>query len=260
MAVAEINGARIAYADIGEGLPLLCLHGGMGLDARTLHVPGVLDLARRGVRLVIPDQRGHGSSSRAPRADYTHEIWANDARALAGHLRLDRLALLGHSYGGFIALEYAVRWPDSLSHLVLVATSAGPVRPGMPEAADDDQLRESFRRIWPGLFPGANKHWPLFESIGFSAEPYIAAFTRELPAYDLRERVRDLRVPTLLVVGEHDGYRGPMAWIHQNARNVRLVTIAGAGHLPFVDAPQEFAAAVESFLTARGQGIYRSYP
>src|SRR6267142_6480248 len=100
---AHVNGATLSYMDIGHGMPLLCLHGGLGIDARSLLVPGIVGLADRGIRLIVPDQRGHGGSSRASEAQYTHETWAHDARALADHLRLPRLALLGHSYGGFLA-------------------------------------------------------------------------------------------------------------------------------------------------------------
>jgi proline iminopeptidase len=123
---ADVNGVNLAYWDAGDGVPLLCLHGGMGIDSGSLRVPGILDLARRGIRLIIPDQRGHGLSSRNSQRDYTHATWAGDAHALAAFLGLPRIALLGHSYGGFIALEYAIRWPESLTHLILVATSAGP--------------------------------------------------------------------------------------------------------------------------------------
>jgi pimeloyl-ACP methyl ester carboxylesterase len=57
---ATVNGIRLSYSDIGRGIPLVCLHGGMGVNAGCLHVPGILDLAQLGIRLIIPDQRGHG--------------------------------------------------------------------------------------------------------------------------------------------------------------------------------------------------------
>src|SRR5579859_3393849 len=146
---AAVNGVTLSYSEIGTGIPLLCLHGGMGLDARTLQAPGILELAHHGVRLLLPDQRGHGLSSRCSSADYTHTTWVADAHALAISLGLSRFALLGHSYGGFLALEYAVRWPETLTHLVLVATSAGPVSAGSTPFVTDAQLREHFRRLWP---------------------------------------------------------------------------------------------------------------
>jgi pimeloyl-ACP methyl ester carboxylesterase len=246
---AEVDGATLSYSDIGGGFPLLCLHGGMGVDGQTLHVPGVLNLADHGIRLIIPDQRGHGQSSRSSEAKYTHAIWAADVRSLARHLGLSKFALLGHSYGGFIALEYAVRWADSLTHLVLVATSAGPVSARSAAVAADAELREYFRGIWPLFFVGENKHLELFERAGFSAEPYNAAFKRELPAYNLRERVKDLKVPMLLIVGSTDPYRAHLEWLAENTPSATLYVIEGVGHFPFIEASVDFERQVASFLT-----------
>jgi pimeloyl-ACP methyl ester carboxylesterase len=245
---AEIDGARIAYSDTGRGLPLLCLHGGMGIDGRTLRVPGILDLAQRGVRVIIPDQRGHGASARGKDREYTHATWSADARGLVRHLRLREVALLGHSYGGFIALEYAVRWAEWLTHLVLVSTSAGPVMRPATKFLSDGELREHFRARWPQLFAGEEKHWKVFEEARFSAPPHNAAFARELPAYDVRDRIAGLRVPMLLVVGADDPYRKDMEWLAEEASSATLHVVAEVGHFPFLEAPSFFADVVSSFL------------
>jgi proline iminopeptidase len=248
MATAEVNGTRLAYSDIGSGVPLLCLHGGMGIDAGSLRVPGILDLARHGIRLIIPDQRGHGESSSGKDAEYTHGTWAADARGLAQHLGLPRFALLGHSYGGFLALEYAARWPRSLTHLILVATSAGPVRVRADVFPGEVELREYFREAWPRFFQGEDKHWEVFDASKFSAEAYNAAFTRELPAYDLRNHAADIDVPMLLIVGKQDAYLPHMEWLAKHARKSMLCVLEDVGHFPFLESPEEFQMAVVSFL------------
>ena len=155
---ATVNGIRLTYSETGRGVPLLCLHGGMGVDAGTLHVPGILNLAKLGVRVIIPDQRGHGKSERSSQSKYSHHTWAVDAHDLAQSLGLSPLALLGHSYGGFLALEYAKHWPESLTHLILVATSAGPISVQPADVSTDADLREHFRSIWPRFFVGDDKH------------------------------------------------------------------------------------------------------
>jgi pimeloyl-ACP methyl ester carboxylesterase len=134
----------------------------MGVNAGSLHVPGILDLAQLGIRLIIPDQRGLG---------------------------LRTFAILGHSYCGFLAIEYARRWPESPTHLILMATSAGPVSVKPAAGPTDADLREHFRSV--------DKHWPLFETLRFSIDTYKAAFTRELPDYDLRGHVAQLEIRTL---------------------------------------------------------------
>ena len=248
-----VNGIRLAYSDIGSGVPLLCLHGGMGVDANTLHVPGILDLARLGVRVIIPDQRGHGRSDRCSPSEYSHATWATDAHELTQGLGLSRFALLGHSYGGFLALEYARRWPESLTHLILVATSAGPVSVRAASVSTDADLREYFRGVWPRFFVGDDKHWPLFDALQFTAEPYNAAFTRELPAYDVREHVLQLQVPTLLVVGRADHYCAPMEWLAEHMPKARLCVLDGVGHFPFIEAAGQFTRTVAAFVNGNDQ-------
>jgi pimeloyl-ACP methyl ester carboxylesterase len=248
---ATVNGVRLTYSDIGTGVPLLCLHGGMGVDARALHVPGILDLARLGVRVIIPDQRGHGQSERSSPSEYSHSTWATDAHDLTQGLGLSRFALLGHSYGGFLALEYARRWPESLTHLILVATSAGPVSVRAAKVSTDADLREYFRSVWPQFFVGDDKHWPLFATLQFSVDAYTAAFTRELPRYDLRGQVSGLDVPTLLIVGSGDPYCPHMEWLAEHMANTTLWALDGVGHFPFVEAAEQFTQRVAAFINNR---------
>jgi proline iminopeptidase len=249
---ATVNGIRLTYSDTGRGVPLLCLHGGMGVDAGALQVPGILDLAKFGVRVIIPDQRGHGKSERSSQSEYSHRAWVVDAHDLAGSLGLSRFALLGHSYGGFLALEYAKRWPESLTHLVLVATSAGPVSVQAAHVSTDADLREHFRTVWPRFFVGEDKHWPLFETLQFSADAYTAAFTRELPQYDLRRQISGLDMPTLLVVGSDDPYCAHMEWLAEHIPNARLCVLDGVGHFPFVEAAEPFTQQVAAFINDHG--------
>jgi len=90
---AIVNGIRLSYSDLGHGIPLVCLHGGMGVDAGSLHVPGILDLARLGIRLIIPDQRGHGKSERTTPSDYSHSVWADDIHEFAESLRPSEISM-----------------------------------------------------------------------------------------------------------------------------------------------------------------------
>jgi len=246
---AVVNDIAISYTDVGVGTPLLCLHGGMGIDGASLRVPGILRLADCGLRVVIPDQRGHGASAAGDPACYSHETWVEDARALLTHLGVARSALLGHSYGGFIALEFALRCPDVLTHLVLVSTSAGPIQVPAAAVGSNEELCEGFRAIWPRYFSGRDKHWALFDALAFSAPAYNAAFTRELLRYDLRARVAGIRTSTLLVVGADDWYRRDIEWLAGRLPNATLCVMDGAGHFPFVEAESQFIDTVAEFLT-----------
>lgn len=247
---ADIEDGKLAYTRDGSGAPLLCLHGGMGVDAGTLRVPGVVGLADRGCEVVVFDQRGHGDSSRVAGSGYTHELWATDARRLAQHLGWNRFTLLGHSYGGFIALEYAIRWPQTLRSLILVSTSAGPVSTAAPAYATDGEVRDYFAGRWPGLFVGSDKHWEVFDQLRFSVGPYAAAFARELPVYDLRTTVHGISVPVLLIVGSEDHYKSEMEWLADKLPNASLHVFPKVGHMPFLEAPGLFRQTVSAFLSS----------
>ena len=242
--VAEVNGADIWYQLWGKGNPLICLHRGMGVDSSYLKVPGILQLANKGRQVLIFDQRGHGRSGRSNLKFYSHSSWVEDVRGT------DRFALMGHSYGGFIALEFALKHPTYITHLILVGTSAGPVNSGQPPIAQNDRdLEEFLRTQWPAFFVGSEKYWRVFDNISFSCDPYNVAFHDELERYDVREEVRNLQVPILLLAGSEDHYLPDMRWLHQHLPCSQLEIIPDSGHLPFLEKPNEFMSVVERFLS-----------
>src|SRR5436309_15050531 len=122
MPSAHANGAELFYLEVGKGVPCLVMHGGLGVD-HTQFRDG-LDPLGDVLRLVYYDHRCNGRSGRPPIETLTLEQLADDADALRSHLGYERVAVLGHSYGGCLALQYALRHPRHLSHLVLVGTTA----------------------------------------------------------------------------------------------------------------------------------------
>jgi pimeloyl-ACP methyl ester carboxylesterase len=96
------------------------MHGGLGLDHTYLRG---LDNLGDVMQLVYYDHRHNGRSGRPPLETMSHAQLADDAEGLRQQLDLGKIAVLGHSYGGFIALEYALRYPDSVSHLILLDTA-----------------------------------------------------------------------------------------------------------------------------------------
>lgn len=243
------NGVRLSYETWGEGAPLYCLHGGMGVDSAYLKVPAITGLGSKSRRVVIHDQRGHGKSARSGMLTYTHATWVEDVRQLARLREEKRLALLGHSYGGFLALEFALKHPAMLTHLILVASSAGPVPLEPPPlVGNDGELRAYLKEQWPGHFAGPAKFWDVFETIGFSAAPFLAAFRRELPLYNVRDRAASIRTPALLLVGDRDPYLPDMEWLAKTMPRAELEVFRSTGHFPFLEAPGRFKARVAGFL------------
>jgi proline iminopeptidase len=121
MPVARLNDTEIFYVEVGEGVPCLLMHGGLGGDHSALHP--WLDPLGDVMRLVYYDHRGNGRSGRVPSETITFEQLCSDADALSEHLGFEEVTVLGYSFGGFVALEYALRYPERISHLILLDTA-----------------------------------------------------------------------------------------------------------------------------------------
>src|SRR5687767_13574421 len=122
------GGLKLAYVELGnlKGEPLLLLHGFTDTSRSwSLVAPYLGDY-----RLIIPDQRGHGAAD-APRCCFSPSVYADDARQLLDVLGLDRVAVAGHSMGSMIAITMAAEYPDRVSRIVLVGSTAlSPVKHG----------------------------------------------------------------------------------------------------------------------------------
>jgi proline iminopeptidase len=117
----DANGVLIYYQAIGRGAPLLIVHGGPGAS-HDYFLPYLLPLARHN-RLVFIDERGSGKSEKLEDpTGYTVENMVEDVEAVRQSLKLGRISLLGHSYGGVLAQAYALKYQKNLTHLVLCST------------------------------------------------------------------------------------------------------------------------------------------
>jgi proline iminopeptidase len=117
----DVNGALIYAMTVGEGAPLLILHGGPGASHDYL-LPYLLPLARTR-RLIFIDERGSGRSEKlVDPSGYTVDAMVEDVEGVRVALGLDKIDLLGHSYGGVLAQAYALKYQANLSHLVLAST------------------------------------------------------------------------------------------------------------------------------------------
>lgn len=253
---------------------MLVMHGGMGLD-HTLFRPWLDPLSER-LRLVYWDHRGNGRSPHdGPLEELTHARWVDDADALREAMGVERVVVFGHSYGGFLALEYALRHPRRVDALILANTA--PVmrhgaaalenarRKGPPEAAaraetllanpvgDDAAFLDGFRAILPLYFHRWRDEWAdrLLGALVPNAATYDHANARCLPDYDVRGHLASLRMPTLVLSGADD-------WImpREHAGDLLAAGIANAdhivfessGHFPFVEERDAFVTTVREWL------------
>ncbi|HEY8491848.1 MAG TPA: alpha/beta hydrolase [Dehalococcoidia bacterium] len=272
---AQVNGISLYYETEGTGPPLLLLHGGPGLD-HTVYRPWLSPLAKA-VTLVYLDLRGQGRSDRADPTTYTLEQVARDVEEFRRAMGWSRFSLLGHSYGGFVALQYAVDHSDRLNHLVLVGTAASAdiaddlaaslTEYGSPsvleavEAGARATTEEAFRLAAEGQLPfhfsrldGPYQRFrEQLAAVRYS--PEFAGWWNEhdFPAYNLRARLGEITCPTLVIRGAEDRVAG-MERAVELARGIpqaTLVVIGEAGHWPMVEQQEEFTRVVGDFLRLR---------
>ncbi len=268
----EMHGERLAYRQAGSGEVLVLIHGMAGSsDTWQAVMPR---LARR-YRVVAPDLLGHGQSAK-PRTDYSLGAFAAGLRDLLDELGISRATIVGHSLGGGVAMQFMYQHPEYCQRLILVSSGGlGPdvgwilrllAAPGaefvLPVIAPGVVLGIGNRvRSWlttAGLgSQTAQQFWAAYSSL--SDSPTRAAFLRTLRSVvDYRgqsvsalNRLRlRAEVPTLVVWGESDRII-PVehAYGVRAARpGSRLEVLAGVGHFPHVEAPAEFASAIEEFI------------
>lgn len=274
----DVPGARLYYVIEGRGDPIVVVHGGPGMD-HTYLLPGMNGLAAAH-RLVYYDQRGGGrTEGLVDSSTVSFDRFIADIDAIGDSLHLGRFTLLGHSWGGLLAMRYAARRPERLRALVLMNT----VEPGHRYAVASRQLVRAkqtpedsaeFMRIAASeglktrdtsavngllraLFRGTFANRALANQLAINLDPRTArnmaavgTFTMgPLGNYDLWPEVATIRVPTLIVQGEADAM--PLEMGRDLTRAIpgsELVVIANAGHFPYIEKPAETFAAINRFL------------
>src|ERR687885_1892769 len=144
------------------------IHGGPGAD-HTSYKPTFSPLSRK-LQLVYFDHRGQGRSARGPKETYTLDNNVEDMEALRQHLGLDKIVVLGTSYGGMVALAYAVRYPQHLSHLIAVVTAPNHrflerAKQILAERGTDEQKAVA-EKLWEGGFASEEELRHYFDVMG----------------------------------------------------------------------------------------------
>lgn len=266
----RIGADQVAYVARGKGPALVLVHGMFGdhLDWE----PVIEPLARRH-RVIAVDLPGFGDSDK-PDREYTGDYFVETLEALLRQLKVKRATLVGNSFGGQMALLYALKYPERVERLVLVSSG------GFREVADTEKqfYRERFsaERI-AALTPEVNGPMfaPVFAKESDHRRLYVEKQNAKLqradyPAYArslarniqlalntyLLDRLGEIRCPTLLLWGDKDIVL-PLAQAQAALPRLphgKLTTLEGCGHAPQLDCPEAFATAVEQFLAAPPEG------
>ncbi len=269
-----INGCRLNVEVLGpEDAPVLIAHhggGGIGSLAEPKATFGTL--ADR-FRVIVFDARGCGLSEGIP--PYSHEQWAADVEGLREWAGAEQIVVAGGSYGGFIALEYAVRYPDRVSAIVLRDTSAdgSNLELAFENARNQDRVEidwERFNRYWHGetrddadlkqlwseLIPLYDKHYDPERSAAaveagyYRHEAHNWCFQHNWGSYDLTADLPAVTAPTLVTVGRYD-WVTPVSSSETIASllpHAELVVFENSGHSPQNEERELFQATLRGFL------------
>lgn len=261
--------------EVGAGHPVVVLHGGPDFD-HTYLLPE-LDRLAESFRLVYYDQRGRGRSAggvRPEQVDLRSEI--DDVERVRSHFGLESVAVLGHSWGGVLAMEYAIRHPNRVSQLILLDTApasagdwralreafarlrpAGDVEAMQAIAATDAYQRgdldaeAAYNRIHfrmtlrqPDLLDALvarlrSNYTPAGVLLARAIEQRLHDETFRSADWDLFPALQELDVPTLLLHGEHDFIPVELAArIADAVPGARLAVLPGCGHFTYLEAPE----------------------
>ncbi len=280
MEIVRARGLEFAVyrsPDVADKLPLLCINGGLHFGHDVLW-PALAPLSSNR-QLFFFDQRGRGKSQAPPGARSARiEHDAGDVRAIREALGIERWNVLGHSWGGGIAMLAAAQDQQAVDRLVLV-DSVGPTSGWLADlhpsalARLTGERRETLARLDPtalhaddiethaaytsALYPAwfADRDFAsIFSSPKANSSTGAAVASRlRREGYDWTDRVSTILAPTLVLHGDHDLLDVSVAeTIAALIQNSELSIIPHSGHMPFWEAPEEFFTRVEKFLQTRG--------
>ncbi len=274
-----INGTQIFCKSIGTGIPLVILHGGPGLDHSYL-LPQMEKLADT-YELIFFDQRGCGKSSiRVDSTAMTLDALVEDIDRIRDAYNLNTMNLMGHSWGGLLAMYYAIKHGDRLNSLILVNStpptselrSASFKIIGEMTTRDDSIAQVSlaqtteFKRRDPAamqkffrlLFRGSFRYRQMADQLTLTFGPDYGARSKllqylakdpQLQTYDLLSRLEKITCPVLIIGSDYD-LAPPESneLIHNHIEGSRYVVMKNCGHFPFIEAPGQFFPLVREFL------------
>jgi proline iminopeptidase len=271
----DVDGAGLVPAGdrMVERPVLFLLHGGPGGDHSSFKTSSAA--LRDTAQLVYVDHRGCGRSAQGDPATYTLDNNIDDLEALRAHLGLDRISILGSSYGGMVAQGYAIRYPRRVANLALVVTAPSfrfldDAKRCIAERGTVDQQRVC-EWLWNGSFESNDQLREFYQVMGplysttFRPEDFAAGWNRGIRSYlalnrgfgdflrrfDYTNDLANIRCPTLVIGAAHDWICPPnhSRLIAERIPRAHLKIFANSGHLVPADENAAYLQALRGFLT-----------
>jgi proline iminopeptidase len=273
----EVTRAKLYYIVVGTGEPIVVIHGGPGLDHNYL-VPQMNVLARTH-KLIYYDQRASGKSTgTVDSMSITPDQFVEDLERLRETLGIEKMNLLGHSWGGLLAMEYAIKYPQHMKSMVLMNSMGAMsdcmapfIKTRIERTTHDDSL--SMERIlsspeWAAHDPKAVGEYlcTVFRTYFFDRRfadslnmnlnqntaihflPIFGLMGKYLNHYDISRNLDRITCPTLIITGDYDPF--PVNFskeISLHIKNSQFVQISHCGHFPYIECPEEIIRACTGF-------------
>lgn len=241
-----IKGLKTNYKTLGEGKPLLILHG-WGSKSDNWQKVGEM-LAKNGIKVIIPDLPGFGQSDK-PQTAWDLDDYCDFVEEFVKVLNLDKFYLLGHSFGGEIAVKYNLRFPEKIDKLFLVSASCIRTR----------NLKKKLLYILSKVFkifsfiPFLRKAFYRFvvgKSDYLSTEGVMRDTYLKIIAEDLSNILSQVQAVTIIIWGEEDSITpiSDARKINSKIKNSKLEILSGFDHDLNLKGPEELAEAIIKFL------------
>jgi proline iminopeptidase len=270
------DGTVLHYDVVGKGAPIVLLAGGPGFSPEYLE-PIAQKLGAK-YTCVVFHQRGTGRSKMETITFETHALktLVADLEALRRELKVEKLTLVGHSFGGILSMMYASQHPDRVNALALV-DSGGPTlatvarfvtnlnarltdedNAKVKEWSDAAKMKENRKRAileitrakTPAYFADRAKAKPMMDALtedSFNDAVFWAITPQMMAGLDLREPLKAVKAPVIVIHGKQDPLESAQE-VHEALAGSTLVILDDAGHFPWVEQPAKFYEALSGFL------------
>lgn len=271
---ANVNGRTVAYHVLGNatGTPLIFINGGPGFDHTFHHLSKTWQQLAKSRRVIFFDQPGTGKSWPVGATD---SLTVNDLllslEAIRNSINAPRLSLIGHSWGGYVALAYAVRFPERVERLVLVSSVAPKISTTtflfgalFPEVqAERKKLRadnpadvQKYIRLSLAMsFYSPKVRNRILKKAGpvkYNGHQENLLW-KDAERHDLTHDLKLLTLPVLVTTGRYDANIAPRtSWvIHQAIKGSQFIVFERSGHFPMIEEPENFFSVIDIFLLGR---------
>ena len=274
----ETPDATIYYEEMGssQGTPLVIANGGPGFDHTYLLLSPAWQELTKNRRVVMYDQRGTGRSTGDHKNQtFTLKDQIDDLEALRAHLGIERMELLGHSWGGYLVMAYAAAHPERVAHLFIVDSAAPLFKDTIflfkeiypetierqdavafaDEMGDKNATAVNLHEYLTMLFYSPEKRDAFVAALPASVfrKDVNSAVVADLARFDLNPEIRKFKFPVLVMCGRFDINVAPLVAyrIHQAIPGSKFRVFERSGHLPFYEELDAFVKAVEDFLAGK---------